>query len=323
MRTPLAAIALILAVATSAPAQDYPSHPITMIVPLPPGSAFDVTARALAHGMQASLGQPVIVENVTGAAGSIGTGRVARAPADGYTLCFGGLITHVINGALLTLPYDVLHDFEPVSLVATTDLIIVGSKAMPANDLKDLIAWLKAHPDKASQGSGGLGSLTHLAGVFFQQQTGTRFNIVPYRGAGAAINDLVAGHIDFMFDLAPNSLPHVRSGTIKPYAIMGEKRLNAAPDVPTVDEAGSAGFYMSAWQAIWVPKNTQAGVIRKLNAAIVTTLANAELRSRLNNIGEDIYPREQQTPERLEAFHKAELDKWTPIIKAANIKSPN
>jgi tripartite-type tricarboxylate transporter receptor subunit TctC len=323
MRTLLVAIAFTLAAATSAPAQDYPLHPITMIVPLPPGSAFDVTARALAEGMRASLGQPVIVENVTGAAGSIGTGRVARAPGDGYTLCFGGLITHVINGALLTLPYDVVHEFEPVSLIATTELIIVGRKTMPANDLKDLIAWLKAHPDKASQGSGGLGSLTHLAGVFFQQQTGTRFNIVPYRGAGAAINDLVAGNIDFMFDLAPNSLPHIRSGTIKPYAVMGEKRLIAAPDVPTVDEAGSAGFYMSAWQAIWAPKHTPTSVIRKLNAAIVTALASPALRSRLANVGEEIYPREQQTPEWLDAFHKAEFAKWTPIIKAANIRAPN
>jgi tripartite-type tricarboxylate transporter receptor subunit TctC len=292
-----------------------------MDVPFPAGSAFDLTARVLAEGMQVSLGQPVVVEDVTGAAGSIGTGRVARAAADGYTLCFGGLITHVINGAVLTLPYDVVSDFKPVSLVATTELVIVARKAMPANDLEGLIAWLKANPDKASQGSGGPGSLTHVAGIFFQKQTGTLFSIVPYRGAGAAINDLVAGHIDFMFDLVPNSLPHLRAGTIKPYAVMAKSRLAAAPDVPTVDEAGLPGFYMSAWQAIWAPRNTPDAVIERLNAAVVDALAAPTVRSRLADLGEESFPRELQTPASLAAFHKAELEKWGPMIKAANIKA--
>jgi tripartite-type tricarboxylate transporter receptor subunit TctC len=316
-------IAIVLAVA-SAPAvlaQGYPSRPITMVVPFPAGSAFDVTARVLAEAMRVSLGQPVLVENVTGAAGSIGTGRVARAAADGYTLCFGGLITHVINGAVLALPYDVASDFKPVSLVATTQLLIVARKAMPANDLEGLIAWLKANPNKASQGSGGPGSLTDVAGIFFQKQTGTLFGIVPYRGAGAAINDLVAGHIDFMFDLAPNSLAHLRAGTIKPYAVMARSRLAAAPDIPTVDEAGLPGFYMSAWQAIWAPKNTQDAVIDKLNAAVVDALAAPTVRSRLADLGEESFPRERQTPASLAAFHKAELETWWPIIKAAGIKA--
>jgi tripartite-type tricarboxylate transporter receptor subunit TctC len=321
MRNSLIAIVFGVASVATAQAQGYPSRPLTMAVPFPAGSAFDVAARVLAEGMQVSLGQPVVVENVTGAAGGIGTGRVARAAADGYTLCFGGLITHVINGAVLTLPYDVVRDFEPVSLVATTDLLIVARKAMPANDLEGLIAWLKANPNKASQGSGGPGSLTHVAGIFFQKQTGTRFNIVPYRGAGAAINDLVAGHIDFMFDLVPNSLPHMRAGTIKSYAVLAKRRLAAAPDVPTVDEAGLPGFYMSAWQAIWVPKNTPDAVIDRLNAAVVDSLAAPTVRSRLADLGEEIFPREQQTPRSLAAFHKAELEKWWPIIKAANIKA--
>ena len=317
------AAALVLAIAPAAVrAADYPARPVAMVVPLPAGSAFDVAARIVAEGMQASLGQPVIVENVTGAAGSIGTGRVARAAPDGYTLCFCGLITHVINGILLAPPYDVVNDFEPVSLLATTELVIVARKTMPANDLKGLITWLKANPDKASQGSGGPGSLTHLAGLFFQQQTGTRFNIVSYRGAGAAINDLVAGHIDFMFDLLPNSLPHIRAGTIKAYAVMAKQRLAAAPDVPTVDEAGLSAFYASAWQAMWVPKNTPHNIVVKLNAAVVTALADPMLRSRLAKIGEEIYPREQQSPESLASFHKAELAKWTPIIKAASIQAP-
>jgi tripartite-type tricarboxylate transporter receptor subunit TctC len=317
---------LVTLVLTIAPAtiraEDYPSRPATMVVPLPAGSAFDVAARIVAEGMHTSLGQPVIVENVTGAAGSIGTGRVARATPDGYTLCFCGLITHVINGILLAPPYDVVNDFEPVSLLASTELVVVAKKTMPANDLKGLIAWLKANPGKASQGSGGPGSLTHLAGLFFEQQTGTRFNIVSYRGAGAAINDLVAGHIDFMFDLVPNSLPHIRAGTIKAYAVLAKQRLAAAPDVPTADEAGLAGFYASAWQAIWVPKNTPHHVIQKLNAAVVAALADPMLRSRLAEIGEEIYPREQQSPESLASFHRAELAKWTPIIKAANISAP-
>ena len=314
-------LAVAVASTTAVQAQSYPSRPITMIVPFPAGSAFDITARTLAQGMQTSLGQPVIVEDVTGAAGSIGTGRVARAPGDGYTLCFGGLITHVVNGAILTLPYDVLKDFEPVSLIAETKLIIVGKKAMPANDLRALIAWLKANPGKASQGSGGEGSLTHLAGVFFQKQTGTQFNIIPYRGAAGAITDLVAGHIDFMFDLVPNSLPYMRSGAIKPYAVMAKARLATAPDVPTVDEVGLPGFHMSAWQALWVPKGTPQNAIDRLDAAIVHTLADPAVHSRLEKIGEEIFPRELQSPGALAAFHKAEYEKWLPIIKAANIRA--
>jgi tripartite-type tricarboxylate transporter receptor subunit TctC len=322
MRNALIAIAIAFATAfgSSARAQVFPAHPITMIVPLPAGSAFDVTARVLAKRMQVSLGQPVIVENVTGAAGSVGTGRVARASPGSYTLAFGGLITHVINGAVLTLPYDVLNDFEPVAPIASTDLLIVAKKGMPADDLKGLIAWLKANPNKATQGSGGPGSLTHVAGVFFQKQTDTHFEIVPYRGAGAAINDLVAGHIDFMFDLAPNSLPQMRAGTIKSYAVMAKTRLRAAPEVPTVDEAGLPGFYIAAWEAIWAPKSTPKSVVEQLNVAIVEALADPTVRSRLSGLGEQIFPREQQTPESLAALQKAEMEKWWPIIREANIK---
>jgi tripartite-type tricarboxylate transporter receptor subunit TctC len=305
----------------STQAQNFPSRPITMVVPLPAGSAFDVTARLLAERMQVSLGQPVIVENLTGASGSVGTGRCARAVPDGYTLCFGGVGTHVLNGAVLALPYDVLKDFEPVSLIATAQLLIVAKKATVANELKDLIAWLKANPGKASQGTGGAGSLTHIAGLSFQEETGTRFGSVPYRGAGAAINDLVAGHIDIMIDLAPNSLPHIRAGTIKAYAVMAKTRLAAAADIPTVDEAGLPGFYMSAWQALWVPVGTPMTVIAKLNAATVEALADPTVRSRLADLGQEGFPREQLTPETLGALQKAEIKKWWPIIKASNIKA--
>jgi tripartite-type tricarboxylate transporter receptor subunit TctC len=316
-----AIVAAALTSVSTAQAQVYPSHPITMVVPLPAGSAFDVTARLLADRMQASLGQPVIVENQTGASGSIGTGRVARAAPDGYTICFGGVGTHVLNGAILNLPYDVQNDFQPVALVAASQLLIVGKKSLPANNLKELIAWLKANLGQASQGHGGLGSLTHILGVSFQQKTGTRFGSVPYRGAAAAINDLVAGNIDVMIDLVPNSLAHVRAGTIKAYAVLAKTRLAAAPDVPTVDEAGLPEFYMSAWQAIWAPKSTPTAVIARLNSAIVAASANPMVRSRLADIGQEVFPREQQTPEALGDLQRSEVKTWWPMIKAANIKA--
>jgi tripartite-type tricarboxylate transporter receptor subunit TctC len=311
------ACALALSVA-SAHAEVYPSRPITMIVPLPAGFTFDLTARLLTEHMRASLGQPVIVENITGASGSIGVGRVARAAPDGYTLAFGGLNTHVLNGAALTLPYDVLTDFAPVALVATTPLLIVTNKTVAATDLKQLIGWLRAKPGKASQGTGGPGSLTHFAGIYFQQKTGTRFASIPYRGGGAAINDLLAGNIDLLIDLAPNSLPQLRGGTIKAYAVLAKTRLAAAPDVPTVDEAGLSGLYISAWQAIWAPKGTPTHVIDKLNGAIVDALADPALRARLADLGEEIFPPEQQSPAALAAWQKAEIEKWWPIVTSAN-----
>ena len=313
--------ALASAGAGAADTQNYPSRPITMVVPLPAGSAFDVTARIVAERMQASLGQPVVVDNVTGASGSIGAGRVARAPPDGYTICFGGVGTHVLNGAILSLPYDVLRDFAPVALVASAQLLVVAKKDMPANSLAELIAWLKANPDRAVQGHGGPGSLTHIVGVSFQERTGTRFRSVPYRGSGAAINDLVAGHIDIMMDLAPNSLSHVRAGTVKAFAVMSKTRMAAAPDIPTVDEVGLPGFYMSAWQAVWAPKDTPTAITDKLNAAIAAALAEPAVRARLAEFGQQTFPTEQQSATALDAWQKAEIESWWPIIKAAKIRA--
>ena len=320
MRMLLITAAFVVGWASLGVAQVYPSRPITMVVPLPAGGAFDVTARVLAEHMRASLGRPVIIENVTGAAGSIGTGQVARAAPDGYTLISGGLNTHVINPAFLALRYNVLNDFEPIALTASVPLLIVAKKAMPANDLKELVAWLKANPDKASLGTGGRGNVSHLAAVFFQRKTDTRVGFVPYRAAGAAINDLVAGHVDMMMDLASNSLPHVRAGTIRAHAVTAKGRLVVAPEIATVDEAGLPGFYMEAWQAIWAPKHTPSAVIEKLNASIMAALADPAVRSRLADIGQEIFPPERQTPQALAAFHKAETEKWWPIIKAAGIK---
>ena len=315
------ACALALVDVGSVRADVYPSRPITIVVPLPAGAAFDLSARLLAARLQVSLGQPVVVENLTGASGSIGAGHVARARPDGYTLCFSGAGTHVINGAVLDLPYDVLKDFQPVSPIASAQMLIVARKTMPADDLKGLIAWMREHPGKVAQGSGGPGSLTNLVGLFFGRETGTQFTSVPYRGSGAAMNDLLAGHIDVIIDLAPNSLPHVRAGAIKAYAVMAKTRLPAAPAIPTVDEAGLPGFYMSAWQALWAPKGTPMTIVARLNAAIVEALADAGMRSRLADLGADIFPREQQTPEALAALQRAEIEKWWPIIRAANLKA--
>jgi tripartite-type tricarboxylate transporter receptor subunit TctC len=292
-----------------------------MVVPFPAGGPTDTIGRIMAEGMRPSLGQSIIIENMAGASGSIGTGRVARAAGDGYTIGLGLWTTHVVNGAVFPLTYDVLNDFEPVSLIVNTPLLIVARKSMPAKNLREFIAWLKANPDKATAGTGGPGGASHVAGVYLQKETGTRFQHVAYRGLGPAMQDLVAGQIDMIIDLAGNSLPHVRSGAIKAFAVTDSKHLPAAPEIPTIDEAGVPGLHVSTWHAFFAPKHTPRDVVGKLNSAIVDALANSEVRRKLNELGQEIYPREQQTPEALAAFHKAEIDKWWPMLKAAGIKA--
>ncbi|MEN3379074.1 MAG: hypothetical protein V7604_4429 [Hyphomicrobiales bacterium] len=315
------ALSAVMAFAESGVAQTYPARPVTLVVPFPAGGPTDTIARVMAESMRPSLGQSVIIENVAGASGSIGTGRVARAPGDGYTISLGLWTTHVVNGAVFPLTYDVLNDFEPVCLMMNTPLLIVARKSMPAKDLKEFIAWLKANPDKATAGTGGPGGASHVAGVYLQKETGTRFQHVAYRGVGPAMQDLVAGQIDMIIDLAGNSLPQVRSGTIKAFAVTDSKRLPAAPEIPTVDEAGVPGLHVSTWHAFFAPRGTSRNVVGKLNNAIVDALADPAVRRKLNDLGQEIYPREQQTPEALAAFHKAEIDKWWPMLKAAGIKA--
>jgi len=309
-----------IAVSSIARAQSYPSRPITIVVPFPAGGPSDTVGRILAEKMRVSLGQPVIIENIAGAAGSIGTGRVARAVPDGHTLVLGYWGTHVVNGAIYKLPYDVVKDFEPIALLPGQPLMVVAKKAMPANDLNDLIAWLKSNPDKASQGTAGIGSIGHVAGLFFQKATGTRFQFVPYRGAALVMQDLVAGQIDLTITSPATSMAQVRAGLIKGYAITAKSRLAIASEIPTVDEAGVPGLHLSLWQGLWAPRGTSSDVIAKLNDAVVLALADPAIRRKLADQGFDILPREQQSPEALAAYQHAEIDKWWPILRAANIK---
>jgi tripartite-type tricarboxylate transporter receptor subunit TctC len=312
----------VLAFAGVAIAQPYPWRPVTLIVPFGAGGPVDTLARNLSDAMRTSLGQPVIIENVTGASGTIGVGRAARAVPDGYTVSIGNWPSHIVNGAIYALPYDVLKDFEPVARLPSNPYVIVARKDLPAMDLKELVAWLKTNPDKATQGTAGPGSGQHVSGVYFQNVTGTRFQFVPYRaGSSEIMRDLVAGHIDLTFDQAITALPHVRNGSVKAYAVTSSNRLAAAPDIPTVDEAGAPEVYISTWYGLWVPKGTPQDVIRKLTAAAMDALADPAVRQRLAGLGQEIPPREQQTAEALAAHQKAEIEKWWPLIKGANIKA--
>jgi tripartite-type tricarboxylate transporter receptor subunit TctC len=299
-------------------AQSYPTRPISMVVPFPAGGPTDALARIMVEQMTVLLGRTVVVENVTGAAGTIGTTRVERAPPNGYTLVMGNVSTHVVNGIVYPLPYDLLESFEPIALVASNPQLIVAKRALPAENLIELIAWLKVN-EKALQGTAGPGSPAHIGGVFFQAATATRFQFVPYRGAAPIMQDLIAGQIDFTFAQTANALPQVRGRKIKVFAVTAPNRMADAADIPTAGEAGLPGFDVSIWHALWAPKGTPADVVAKINAAVVGTLADEKIARRLGELGIEIPAREQQTPQGLRAYHKAEIAKWRPIIKAANI----
>jgi tripartite-type tricarboxylate transporter receptor subunit TctC len=315
------ALAALMGAPGSAAAEVYPSRPVTIVVPYPAGGLFDGIARALAESMRVTLSQSVVIENVGGAGGSIALGRVARAASDGYTITVGSGDQFVVNAAIYPLPYDVVKDFEPVALLMNGPNLIVSKNAVPANNLKELIAWLKANQANVTQGHNGAGGALHLCGIELQRITGASWPFVPYRGAAPALQDLIGGQIDVMCTSPASSLAMVRSGLVRGYAITGSTRLASAPDVPTVDEAGFPGFHISVWGGLFAPKGTPPNVIAKLNAAAVDALADPSVRMRLADLGQEIFPRERQTPEALGALQKAEIEKWWPIIKAANIKA--
>jgi len=285
----------------SSRAQSFPSRPITLIVPFSAGGPTDVLARILAEQMRRTLGQTVVIENVTGASGSVAGIRAARATPDGYTIIIGHWGTHVLNGAVYSLQYDVLNDFDPVGLIGNGPQLIIGRPTLPARNLNELIGWLKDNPNKATAGTG--------------------FSFVPYRGAGPALNDLMAGHIDLMFDQATNSLPQVRGGNVRAYAVTSRTRLASAPDIPTVDEAGLPGLYIAYWHGIWAPKNTPGDAIARLNASVVAALADPSVQQRFLELGQETPPPDRQTPSALKSHQTAEIEKWWPIVKAANIKA--
>ena len=321
MKLRILAVALAtLAGIVGASAQIYPVRPITIIVPLPPGGAVDALARIMAEHMRITLGQPIIVEHIGGAGGTLAGARVARAAPDGYTIGIGNWSSYVASGAVYPIQYDLLKDFEPVALLPSVPYWLVARKNLPPKDLSALIDWLKANTDRATAATTGAGSASHICGLYFQASTGTRFQLVPYRGGAPALQDLVGGQVDIMCDLAANSRPQVMSGNLKAYAVMSKQRWFAAPEVATADELGLPGIYVSTWHGFWVPKATPRDIVARLNAAAVDAMADADVRKRIADLGMDIPAREQQTPEALGAFHKAEIEKWWPIIKAANVK---
>jgi tripartite-type tricarboxylate transporter receptor subunit TctC len=319
-RAVLAAFIALMISGGSALADNYPSHPITIVVPCSAGGPSDAMARILAERMKTTLGEAILVENVTGAGGSIGVGRAVRSPPDGYTISFGHLGTHVANGAIYKLGYDLVTDLEPVALLPSNPMIIVSKNAVPAKSLRELLAWLKARPAPATAGTAGAGSGSHIAGLYFENVTGIQLQYVPYRGTAPAMNDLVAGQIDLIVDQTSNSIGQVRAGNIRAYAVTADKRVGSAPDVPTTDEAGLPGFHMTLWSGLWVPKDTPNGIVVKLNAAAVDALNDPAVRKQLENLGLQMPPKDQLTPEALGAWQKAEIAKWWPMIKAANVK---
>jgi tripartite-type tricarboxylate transporter receptor subunit TctC len=300
-------------------AQAYPTRPVTLIVPFPAGGGADVIARVMAERMREPLGQPIIIENIAGADGSIGVGRAARVRPDGYTICLGFDGSHVLNGAFFSLPYDLFNDFVPISPLATISIVLLARKTMPAQGLSELIAWLKAHPNQASAGINNLAF--RLLAARLQKQTGTQFTIVPYRAVGSVLGDLVAGQIDLSFNTVAVSLPLVRSESIKAYAVTGETLSRLLPDIPTFAQMGLPELTYTSWYGFFAPKGTPNDIIRKLSGTAVEALADPAVRSRLAELGYEAFPRERQTPEMLAALQKSHAEKWWPIIKEFGIKA--
>jgi len=311
-------LAALTAAISPARADSYPSRPVAVIVPFAAGGPTDVLTRIITDKMQAPLGQPIVVEDVSGAGGGIGVGRVAHASPDGYTLSIGNNGSNLLTGALYSLNFDVIKDFAPVALLTTNPQIVVSRKTIPAANLKELLAWLKDNQKTVSVGLGG--PVAQVNVISFETMTSMQFQLVPYRGAAPAMQDLIAGHIDFMVDQLSNSVPQIKADTIRAYAVAASTRSPAVPDIPTTDEAGLPGFYGALWHGLWAPKGTPPEVIAKLDAAVKQALADPTVKARLADLGQEIVPVEQQNPAALAAYQQAEMDKWYPIVKAANMK---
>ena len=319
MRAAALACGAALVACTFAVAQPYPSRPVTLISPFPPGGSTDVVARIMAERMRPFLGQSIVVENVGGAGGSIGVGRVARAAPDGYTIDLGQWDTHVGNGAVYNLPYDLQKDFAPIGLLTLNPQLLLARKTIPAENMKDLVVWLRANLGNVTLANQT--AAAQVAGILLQQATDTKVMFVPYRGGGPAMQDLVAGRIDLLVIQAAAGMPQVNAGTIKAFANLSPSRSFAVPGIPTADEGGVAGLHIAGWFGFFAPRNTPAEAINRLNAAMVPALADPSLKTRLSELGLDIASRELQTPEGLAAFHKAEIEKWWPLMRAAGIKA--
>ena len=318
-RSALALLAITFA--GPAPGQSYPSKSITMIVPFAAGGPTDITARIVGERMGKELGQQIIIDNVTGAAGTIAMGKLAHAAPDGYTIGIGHVGTNVVNGIIYkNLNYDLLGDLVPVARLPSNPLLVVTSNQVPAKDMKELVAYLKANADKVSGGTAGMGSGSHIGVLAFHAGTGTTYQLVPYRGTGPAVQDLIANQIQIMIDQSANSLPHVRAGKIRAYAVTSKQRSAAAPDIPTTAEAGFPGIEVTIWQGLWAPKGTPAEIIAKLNGAAVAALKDPEIRRKLEDLGQDMPTPEQMQPAAFDAFQRAEFAKWKPIIDKANVK---
>ena len=311
----------VFAFSTNAAAQTYPAKPITIVVPFSAGGPTDTLARIMSDRMRKTLGQPILIDNTTGAGGSIGVAKVVRAPPDGYMVSIGHWGTHVVNGAYYSLPYNLLTDLEPVAMIASNPQIIISKIAVPAKNLKELIAWIGANQGKVLMGTGGVGGASHMAAIYFQNAIGAKFNYVPYRGGAPALQALLGGEVDLYVTQISNVAGHIKAGKVRAYAVTAPVRQVAAPDIPTVDEAGAPGLHTSVWHGIWLPKATPRDVVMKLNAAIVEMLTDATVRQRFFELGQEIPTREQQTPEALAAYHKVEIDKWWPLIKASGLKA--
>ena len=298
--------------------QVYPSRPITIIVPFAAGGPLDTLARMMSERLGAELGQNVVIENQAGAGGSTGVGHAARATADGYTLCFGNWSTQVINASVYNLPYDLTKDLVQVALLTSNPQLIVARKSLPARTLTELIAWLKEN--NANLGTAGFGSASHASGLFLEQRTGVKVTFVHYQGGGPALRDVLGGHLDLMFDQVSTALPYTKDGQLKVFAVTSERRLASAPDIPTVDEAGLPGFYISVWNGVWAPKGTPPEIVAKLAAAFSRTLDDEALAMKLKALGQQIPDKQKRSPEALAALQREELAKWSPIIAAAKFK---